>query len=340
MNLWLVRAGRHGEREQLCLDHGVVLLGWDDMPDLSKYSSREEMTLDYPKYFTSKNANSTGVNVGQLWRFAKDIKKGDLIAMPSKFQPVIHFGKVKEEYKFNAKNDVLKDMPHVVQVDWSKAVARSEFDQDLLYSFGSLLTVSQVARNNAVERVSELLTGKKLANQKNVKSDNIQEDIIAESTLDLAEHAQDEIIRHLETKFKGHDLTRLVDQILKAQGYVTTVSPPGPDGGIDILAGNGPLGFSDPKICVQVKSTEGQADVKIYRELVGVMSKVKADFGLLVSWSGFNNKLMSEAKGDFFKVRMWSANDIVEEIFKNYDKFSDEFKAELPLKKIWTLVKE
>ena len=148
------------------------------------------------------------------------------------------------------------------------------------------------------------------------------------------------IIRHLETKFKGHELTRLVEQILKAQGYVTTASPPGPDGGIDILAGSGPLGFSDPKICVQVKSTEGQADVKIYRELVGVMSKVKADFGLLVSWSGFNNKMLKEAKEDFFKVRLWSANDVVDEIFKHYDKFSDEFKAELPLKKIWTLVKD
>ena len=41
------------------------------------------------------------------------------------------------------------------------------------------------------------------------------------------------------TKFCGHNLVRLVEAILKAQGYVTTKSEPGKDNGIDILAGSG-----------------------------------------------------------------------------------------------------
>jgi restriction system protein len=73
-----------------------------------------------------------------------------------------------------------------------------------------------------------------------------------------------------------------VEEILKAQGYTTQLSPPGADGGLDILAASGPLGFEQPRVCVQVKSTTMQVDVKILRELQGVMRKVQAELGLLV----------------------------------------------------------
>jgi len=68
------------------------------------------------------------------------------------------------------------------------------------------------------------------------------------------------------------------------------------------------------------------------------MRKVKAELGLLVSWSGFNSKVLSEANEEFFFIRLWTADDILENIFKYYDKFSDEFKAELPLKRFWLFV--
>ena len=70
------------------------------------------------------------------------------------------------------------------------------------------------------------------------------------------------------------------------------------------------------------------------------MRKVKAELGLLVSWSGFNSKVISEAKEEFFFIRLWTADDILDNIFKYYDKFSDDFKAELPLKRFWLLVDE
>jgi len=66
-------------------------------------------------------------------------------------------------------------------------------------------------------------------------------------------------------------LAKLVEAILKAQGYITTKSELGKDGGIDILAGSGPLGFNEPKICTQVKSSSSAIDVRILRELQGVM---------------------------------------------------------------------
>ncbi len=131
-----------------------------------------------------------------------------------------------------------------------------------------------------------------------------------------------------------------MEGVLEAQGYVTLKSSPGPDGGIDILAAPGPLGFDNPKICVQVKSSSSQSDVKILRELQGVMTKVRAEQGLLVSWGGFTNKANQEARDAFFTIRLWDAGALLEAIFRYYDRFDDELKAELPLKRLWGLVLE
>lgn len=67
------------------------------------------------------------------------------------------------------------------------------------------------------------------------------------------------------------------------------------------------------------------------------MSNISADYGLLVSWSGFKKSVTREIPKQFFKVRLWEAKTIIEEIFNNYDKLSDEIKTEIPLKRVWML---
>ncbi len=70
------------------------------------------------------------------------------------------------------------------------------------------------------------------------------------------------------------------------------------------------------------------------------MQNFKANQCLLVSWVGFNKAVEKEARLSFFSVRLWDANDLIEAIFKNYDRFPEELQSELPLKRIWVLVIE
>ena len=155
----------------------------------------------------------------------------------------------------------------------------------------------------------------------------------------MEEQAFDQIRRLIESKFKGHNLTRLVESILNVQGYQTWNAPPGPDGGVDILAGYGPLGFEPPRICVQVKSGGVQNDSAI-RELEGVMSRMKAEQGLFVSWDGYNKTALASNKEMFFKVRLWDDKKLMTALLENYEKLSDQIQAELPLKRIWAIVPE
>ena len=71
-----------------------------------------------------------------------------------------------------------------------------------------------------------------------------------------------------------------------------------------------------------------------------MMQKVRAEQGLLVSWGGFNNQCIKEARDAFFSIRLWDQGDLLGAVFQYYERFDDELRAELPLKKIWALVTE
>ena len=100
------------------------------------------------------------------------------------------------------------------------------------------------------------------------------------------------------------------------------------------------MGFEAPRLVVQVKSSDAPADVRVLRELQGVMKNFGADRGLLVSWGGFKSSVYQEARTLFFEIRLWDADDLIEALAETYGQLPDDLQAELPLKRVWTLVLE
>ena len=150
MALWLVRAGPHGEQEQGALEHNVATIGWNEIPDVSKIKNREELKELYLKYNPDTKKMRAARMIGQIWDFAKEIKKGDIMALPLKSQSSIVLGNVEGDYEFREITPAIK---HIRPVKWLRTVPRSEFDQDLLFSLGAFSTVCEIKRNNAEERI-------------------------------------------------------------------------------------------------------------------------------------------------------------------------------------------
>lgn len=339
MALWVIRAGRQGERENFALENNVAVIGWDEMRvDLGKYKNRQELHDALKNMYPDRKPNAIGNWAGQLWSYVHEIAKGDLIAMPMKNRGVIYFGEVTGDYSF--RSDFPEHSQHSRPVKWIKEIPRTQFDPDLLYSFGGLSTIFRVKRNNAEKRVRELLEGKKTISSTVTLSETSVETSEVDNFGDLEQYARDQISEYIDHKFKGHGLARLVAAILEAQGYKVNISPEGPDGGIDILAGSGSLGFDQPRMVVQVKSSNTPIEVNVVRELSGVMTNFGADHGLIVSWGGFRGTVEKEAARSFFKIRLWDAEDLVRTIQQYYEKLPDDIQAELPLKRIWMLVRE
>ena len=126
-----------------------------------------------------------------------------------------------------------------------------------------------------------------------------------------------------------------MEGILKAQGYTTYRSPEGADGGADILAGSGPLGFASPRLCVEVKSEATAIGREPLDKLLGAMTKFNADQGLFVAWGGFKGNVQKELATQFFRLRLWSQKELLEQLFEQYERLDDDLKAELPLKRVW-----
>ncbi|MHB9058774.1 MAG: restriction endonuclease [Bacillota bacterium] len=331
MALWLVRAGRHGEREGVALEKGVAAIGWDELPDLAKVSSKEELEELYKTHYPDEKKTTISNRVGQVWAFRERIKTGDLVVLPLKTRAAIAIGQVSGGYEFRP--DLPEGARHTRPVKWLREdIPRTDFGQDLLYSFGAFMTVCQISRSRAEERVRALLKGDR-------GHDKASDEEEAEIT-DLEEYALDQIRDYIGRKFRGHELARLVNDLLVAQGYHTELSPAGADGGVDILAGKGAMGFDQPRLCVQVKSSDSPVDVSVFRELQGVMKNFDATQGLLVAWGGFKTSVSPLARTSFFEIRTWDSGDLVSNLLENYEQLSEQLQAELPLKRVWTLVRE
>ena len=306
------------------------MIGFDEVPDLSQAGSKEDMQGLCRRAYPDASDKQIANFAGQLLSFAHRMEPGDIVALPRKTTPVVALGRVTGPY-------ALTGGRHTRQVEWVRPdVPRTSIGQDLLYSLGAFITVCRITRNDAEARFESMIR----EGRDPGAGPSPDDDGEGLAVTDVERLAQDQILARIQEGFKGHDLARLVEAVLEAEGYVTRLSPPGPDGGVDILAGRGAMGFEAPKLCVQVKSSQSPTDVNLFRALQGTMNTFQADQGLFVSWGGFTRPVLDEARLSFFSVRLWDANALVEAILRNYDQFPEDLQTELPLKRLWALVVE
>lgn len=338
MALYLVRAGRDGQFENRFIDDNRIYLQWGglfankNITHIGDYEALKQAALaeapdDKPKAIIN--------GVSQINTFVHRIVKGDLIVLPLKHKPAIAVGEIISDYIFNSAND--DRFRHYRDVKWlNPEVPRSVFDQDLLYSFGAFMTVCQIQRNEAESRIKALAkTGWQRSSLPSYPADGSQDEGAGQEFGDLEVLARDQLIALIEQKFKGHAMERLVEGILKAQGYNTWRTSGGADGGMDILAAPDSLGFGTPRICVQVKSQDTPVDRPTLDQLRGGMNRSKATHGLLVAWGGFKNSVEKEIPHQFFEVRLWDKQELILQLLAIYDRLDEDLRAELPLKRVW-----
>ena len=342
MAVWKVGAGSHGEYAQKFINDGRVYVTWDGLDvNVAKLPNRaalvKAMTDRYPDMKLKGILNWAS----QVWPFAHGMKKGDLVVLPLKSQRTIQIGELTGDYHFEPVGP--DPYFHWRPVKWlPNPVPRDHFGQDLLYSFGAFMTICRVQRNNAEERLAAMRSNgwkaESLAGAS--KTTSTDTELVAGEDSDFEELAHDEIVQLINARFKGHNLTRLVNAILVAQGYTTYLSPPGSDGGADILAGAGLLGFGRPRLCVEVKSQDTPVDRPTVDKLLGAMTKFGADEGLLVAWNGFKNGVHKDMAPSYFKVRLWTKQDVLENLFQYYEKLDVDIRSELPLKRVWMVAQQ
>lgn len=214
MSLWLVRAGRYGEHENKFLDENRIYLTWRGLAhDLTLLGEQKELRTLCEETYPDASKHKISNNVGQIWRFCKEIHPGDWIIVPSKQRSSIHVAKVEGEYVFNPNGE--DPYYHYREVEWiAQDVPRSNFDQDILYSFGAIMTICQIHRHDAERRVREMKANdwKSSGSGSAIATRGDEEDAEDDERLnDLEEAARDQLTKLIIARFKGHGMARLVN---------------------------------------------------------------------------------------------------------------------------------
>ena len=330
--LWKVSLGKNGEFESNAIANSVITIDFSVNEDISNLKNRDQLIALMEKLHPEAKSKTRANFAAQINQFKNEMSVGDLVVCPFSTSKTISVGEVISECEQDEEN--LKPSR---KVKWLKEeLPRDAFKQDLLYSFGAIMTVCEVKRNNALARVENVIsTGVDKGDGEKLELTNFHSELDPEENFDLQQIARDQIEKKIASNFTGHDFTRLVDAILIAEGYQTYVSPPGPDKGIDILAGSGPLGLESPRIVVQVKSGSIVVDQPTVQGLSGSIKDQNADFGLIVSWGGFTAPVRSRMSDLHFRIRFWDRTKLVDNLLEVYDKLPEDIQLELPLKRIW-----
>jgi restriction system protein len=147
------------------------------------------------------------------------------------------------------------------------------------------------------------------------------------------EQAWAEISQYLRA-MNPYDFQDLVADVLRAMSYhVTWVSPPGKDGGVDILAWPDALGTRPPRIKVQVKRQQQSVNVDGLRSFMALLGD--DDVGLFVCTGGFTKDAETEARiQEKRRVTLIGLEKLFDLWDEHYDKLTDQARRRLPLRSI------
>ena len=348
MSAWVVRAGQRGENEHWNVEHGRVSVGWPEVGDLSSATSREDVRRRVEEAYPGDGAARWANYTGQLWAFRDSIRSGDLVILPLKTKPgYVQFGRVTGAYAHDTA-EAGWHRSHSLPVDWlGESVSKTVVGQDLVHTLNGSLTVFQPSRNDAERRLETIARGKPdpgftegLPRPVATPADHATTEVTDPETAPTVVAIRDRIRAHVAGEFREHELTHLVAEILTVLGFRCEVSPPGPDGGVDIIAGTGPLGLDAPTLIVEVKSEPTPIGSRVLRGLHSAMTQHRADQALLVAWGGVTRPAETEFKRDRTTMRIWDADALLDQLFLTYDRLPASTRARIPLQQVWVLEDE
>jgi restriction system protein len=223
MTMWLVRAGKAGEREKLALDSNSAIIGWEELPDLSPCTRREALQALLERTYPDEKPKRLMNWESQIWPSRDTIRIGDLVVLPLKTRADVAFGTVTGGYKYRP--DLPSGPLHTRPVEWLREFPRTAFDKDLLFSFGAFMTVCRIERNQAEQRVEAMFDGRKWTPQSMQSAPKLHGSSSEPTAYKTDEHAlpdieeqsQDLIREQIAQRYKGHALATLIAAVLEAR---------------------------------------------------------------------------------------------------------------------------
>jgi len=83
-----------------CYRSGVIAVGWNDVGDLNKFASREELKAKCAKLWPDDSNRSIEQTAGVLWNFRSSVKEGDVVICPDRESGRFYIGRILSRKAF------------------------------------------------------------------------------------------------------------------------------------------------------------------------------------------------------------------------------------------------
>lgn len=137
-------------------EHPHICIGWSKMGDLSDINTKEELYAKYDATWPNAKVRKKGQDVGQVWRFFKEMQVGDYVIFAD--EDVCHIGQITSDYYFDDTiyEDQDADYANTRNVNWlKKDILRSELSEVFHRSLSTAMSVWTL--NDYKSAVSDLI---------------------------------------------------------------------------------------------------------------------------------------------------------------------------------------
>ncbi len=324
VTFWGIRAGQGGRYAADFEAGGFAAIGFHPVGDVSGLT-RKQVREQVASLRPGKKEKVSG-EAGMLYRFANSIQVGDIVVTPDGETRELLFGEVAGAYEYRM-TPVVEDFRHVRTVNWLVRRPRDELPKKVLYSLGSTLTVFRPSGHDHLLALLKGIPYEAAGDSEDLSEESeMGEDLFA----DLQARSE-ELVRSKLAELDGYEMQDVVAGILRAMGYHTRVSPPGADGGVDIVASRDPLGVEQP-VKVQVKAkpnTKSTADD--VRKLNGVLEQTER--GIFVSSGGFTKDALKEPSTA--RIVLVDGERLQTLLVEYYDRLDQDSQTLVPLRRLY-----
>lgn len=325
--MWMVRADVGGRLFEDFKTHSLVAVGWTKLGDFSPYKTRVAMSKAVAATYPDMSKAKIAASAGQTYRFANEIQVGDRVMTYDPKERVYRVGTIAGPYQY--KPGAAQNFSSMRLVTWQGDVSRDAVSPIARNSLGAISTLFLVPTEVADE-IEDLLAGKP-SKETELPPETEQKDVD-----DLFEDMQSkafEFVKDRVAKLDWEGMQELVAGVLRAMGYKTRISAPGPDRGKDIVASPDGFGFEQPRIVVEVKHRTAAMGSQEIRSFIG--GRHKDDKGLYVSTGGFSKDAKYEADRATIPMALMDLDDLVSAVLEYYDRMDDESQRLVPLRKVY-----
>ena len=197
---WLYAPGENAQLWDEIYEAGIMVLGWDQIGDLSQYESKTEMKTEMKQEIdptrTYKNASLA------TWQFVNDLNIGDVVFVKQGTYKLIGCGIVESDYYYDEERDEYKN---VRKVEW---IRKGEWEYPGRAVIKTLTDMTQYTET--ITKLKELL-------QLDIEADDEPEEIKYD------EYSKDDFLKDVYMSDENYE--KLVELLRKKKNIILEGAP-------------------------------------------------------------------------------------------------------------------